>query len=63
MMADAALQGPYSPVAAAAAKPWTNSTSPTGRSSTGPSGLYMALASMNTVDRTLWPQFTSAASS
>jgi hypothetical protein len=41
----------------AAANPWTNSTSPTGRISTGPSGRYMALVSMNTVERTLWLQF------
>jgi hypothetical protein len=40
------------------ARPWINSTSPTGRGSAGPSGWYMALASMNTVERTLWPQFT-----
>ena len=40
---------------AAAARPWTNSTSPTGRSSSGPSARYMDLASRNTVDRILWP--------
>src|SRR5262249_57910831 len=30
-MAAAARQGPYRPLALAAARPWTNSTSPTGR--------------------------------
>ena len=37
----AALVGPYSPVSLAAARPCTNSTSPTGRSSSGPPGRYM----------------------
>jgi hypothetical protein len=43
------------PLALAAASPWTNSTSPTGRISTGPSGRYIERASRNTVDRTLCP--------
>ena len=62
-MAAAARQGPYRPLALAAASPWTHSTSPTGRSSSGPSGRYIARASRNTVERTLWPQCTSATSS
>ena len=44
----------------AAAKPWTNSTSPKGRSSSGPSGRYMDLVSINTVDRMLCPLLMSA---
>ena len=40
-------------VALAAARPCTNSISPTERSSSGPSGRYIELVSMNTVDRTL----------
>ena len=54
-MAAAARPGPYRPLALAAASPWTNSTSPTGRISSGPSARYIARASMNTVDRTLCP--------
>ena len=46
-MAAAARQGPYRPLALAAASPWTNSTSPTGRISTGPAGRYMALVSIH----------------
>src|SRR5712691_3554409 len=57
------VKPPNRPLALAAASPWTNSTSPTGRSSTGPSGRYMARVSINTVARTLWPQCTSATSS
>ena len=37
----------------AAASPWTNSTSPTGRISSGPSARYIARASINTVECTL----------
>src|SRR5438309_11573452 len=48
-MAAAARQGPYRPLALAAASPWTNSTSPMGRSSSGPSVRYIARASINTV--------------
>ena len=62
-MAAAARPGPYRPLALAAASPWTNSTSPTGRISSGPSARYMARASMNTVERTLWPLCISSASS
>ena len=52
-MAAAARLGPYIPLALAAASPWTNSTSPTGRISSGPSARYIERASMNTVERTL----------
>ena len=56
----AARLGPYSPLALAAARPCTHSTSPTGRISSGPSARYMARASINTVERTLWPHCMSA---
>ena len=59
----AARPGPYSPLAEAAARPCTNSTSPTGRSSSGPVVRYMERASTKTVEVTLWPLFMSAASS
>ena len=50
-------------VAGIAAMPATNSTSPTGRSSAGPSARYIERHSSNTVATMLWPVLRSARSS
>ena len=55
--------GPYCPLSLMAAMPATNSVSPTGRISTGPSARYIAWHSRNTVATTLWPVRRSASSS
>lgn len=62
-IAAAALPGPYRPLSLAADSPCTNSTSPTGLISSGPSARYIDRASINTVETTLWPLVISAASS
>ena len=54
---------PYWPLSLMAARPATNSVSPTGRISTGPLARYMEWHSMNTVATTLWPVRTSSRNS
>ena len=62
-MPAAARVSPYWPEALIAAMPLTNSVSPTGRRTLGPSARYMARHSMNTVDTTLWPEPVSLSNS
>ena len=50
------------PLALCAATPLTNSVSPTGRNSSGPSARYIAPHCRNTVATTLWPLFVSSRS-
>jgi hypothetical protein len=55
MMPAAIFVPPYRPDADIAATPFTNSTSPTGFISSGPSARYMAAHSIKTVETMLWP--------
>ena len=54
---------PYWPEALSAAVPFTNSTSPTGRISSGPVARNIDWHSRNTVETMLWPPPMSASSS
>ena len=54
---------PYWPDALIAAVPFTNSTSPTGRISSGPPARNIDWHSRNTVETMLWPPPVSASSS
>jgi hypothetical protein len=54
-MPAATLVFPNTPLSHIAATPLANSTSPTGRISSGPRSRYIELASMYTVAMILWP--------